>query len=98
MTKQLKYRVKLPIYKEDGTIEYKEKDFAEKKDVCEFLEIDYAKFNRLKNQALKCTHKDTVRLHGIIIKKLEVKKVEKIDEKLQKEKTSEFVQKLLEKL
>ena len=96
MEKQYKYKVIIPNpEKENETIE---KLLHEKVDVLNFLEINTNTFQRICNETLKCSQKETQRLYGIKIEKLKVVKQKKEKPNTQKEKSIEFAKTLLTKI
>ena len=98
MYKQYKYKVIIPNPEKEN--EKIEKLLHEKVDVLNFLEINSNTFQRICNDTLKCSQKETQRLYGIKIEKLKVVKVKQKKEKIdtQKEKSAEFAKLLMTKL
>ena len=99
--KQIKYIVKIPLTT-DEPIQYKEVKFKEKKDVCDFLNINTNTFTRISNGTLLCSHHNTKKFSDIKIEKIRVEKKEKKDktkiEKIsQSDQTKSYIQSLLDK-
>jgi hypothetical protein len=95
--KKIKYIVKMPLTTTEP-IEYKEIKFYDKKDVCEFLNINYNTFTRISNGTMQCIHQDTQKFYGIKIEKIKTPKRQKVKETTsQLDKSKLFVQSLLEK-
>jgi hypothetical protein len=93
MTKHIKYRVKIPVTN-DGTVEYIERYFVDKKDVCEFLEIDQGTFHGMCRGLLKYKQDRIKHLQGYIIEKIPKSPENKVTNSIDPEK---FKNKLLSK-
>lgn len=93
MTKHIKYRVKIPVNNDDK-VEYIERYFIDKKDVCEFLEIDQGTFQSICSGILKYKQERIKHLQGYIIEKIPKSSDYKVTNSIDPE---EFKNRLLQK-
>ena len=94
--RQHKYKVSIPKPNSDP-VEYEERLFYEKVNVCEFLEIKPNTFTRICENKLYYKHKSVQRLFGIKIEKIKTIRPKKVTEDMIKEESNNFINKLLEK-
>jgi|LakMenEpi03Aug12_release.lakeMendotaPanAssembly.Ray.scaffolds.fasta_scaffold1961109_1 hypothetical protein len=96
MSKHIKYKVKIPI-PDTNPVEYTERFFVDKKDVCAFLEIDQGTFQSICSGILKYKQNRIKHLEGLIIEKIikaPTNKNKAIDKPIDQH---EFLNKLIQK-